>query len=100
MVQHTSRSHPAAAPAATTPSELSEEKLRQLLHQMEHTHEGMYSCAETFDLLDEYVDLVANKEEAALLMPYVRRHLDLCPDCREEYEILLRILQTDYPTAA
>lgn len=81
-------------------SNLSEENVKSLLHMLEHTHQGMYSCAETFDLLDEYVELVASDEEAALIMPYVQRHLDLCPDCREEYEILLRILQAEFPPVA
>jgi hypothetical protein len=27
------------------------------------------------------------------LMPIVQHHLDTCPDCREEFEALLRILK-------
>ena len=78
---------------------LSEEDIKRLMHMIDHTHEGMYSCEETFDLLDEYVELVASHEEAAMLMPYVQRHLDLCEHCNEAYEALLLALTADFPPA-
>lgn len=74
---------------------LDEESLIRLMQLVEQTEEGHYSCAETFDLLDEYVELVAGNQEAALLMPIVKRHIDLCPGCRDKYEILLNILQAE-----
>lgn len=70
------------------------EALQRLMHLLEQTEEGEYSCRETFDLLDEYVELVTDEAEAAALMPYVRRHLAHCNNCRERYEALLRILET------
>ena len=57
--------------------------------------ENNYSCSETFDLLDEYVELAVTKEDAALLMPLVQKHIAACPDCCDRYEALLRILQTE-----
>lgn len=68
--------------------------LVELMHRLEHTMEGAYSCDEAFALLDEYVELVANDEEARRLMPLVQSHLDMCPDCRDEFEILLHVLKT------
>ena len=73
---------------------LSEEKIVHLMQLIEQTEEGRYSCSETYDLLDEYVEMVASNEEAELLMPIVKQHLDMCPDCRGEYQILLNILQS------
>jgi len=32
-------------------------------------------------------------ENAVALMPLVKRHLDLCGDCKDEYEALLRVLK-------
>jgi hypothetical protein len=32
-------------------------------------------------------------ETMAQLMPLVQRHLDLCPDCREEHEVLIQALE-------
>ena len=73
---------------------LNEEKIVHLMQLSEQTEEGHYSCAETYDLLDEYVEMVASNEEAELLMPIVKQHLDMCPDCKGEYQILLNILQS------
>jgi len=74
--------------------------LKKLMSALEHTHEGMYNCDETFALLDEYVELIIdNGEEAASLMPYVKRHLELCPDCHGAYEVLHRILESETTSA-
>lgn len=54
-----------------------------------------YSCEETYELLDEYVDLVDNKMEAAALMPIVKQHLDKCPRCRQAFADLLHALQSE-----
>ncbi len=69
--------------------------LLDLLRRLENVQENAYSCEETFALLDEYVELVVTDEEAAALMPLVKNHLDMCPDCREGYEVLLRILEAE-----
>jgi len=98
MVEQTGTT-PTPSPSESTPC-LCEKDVKHLMHMLEHTHEGTFSCEETFELLDEYVELIASREEATLLMPYVQRHLDLCPGCREEYEVLLRILQTEFPPVA
>jgi hypothetical protein len=75
-------------------SGLDETAVRRLMHLLDQTQDDMYCCEETFDLLDEYVERAANRQDAALLMPYVKRHLDLCPNCQEAYEALLSILET------
>jgi hypothetical protein len=54
--------------------------------------EDEISCGELFAKLDEYVEREVDKKDAAILMPVIREHLDVCPDCCEEYEALLDIL--------
>ena len=73
---------------------ISQDNLVELMHRLETTLDHAYSCEEAFALLDEYVEMVANTEEAERLMPLVKNHLDMCPDCRDEFEILLHILKT------
>jgi hypothetical protein len=86
--------------AAGTSAALNAEIVKNLMALLEHTHEGMYSCEETYALLDEYVDLISDSdnEEAAALMPYVKSHLDKCPDCHEVYETLLNIVESEPPS--
>ena len=70
-----------------------EDTVITLMRLIEQTNEGEYSCEETFDLLDEYVELAAAEEDLETLMPLVKKHVDHCPDCGPRYEILLDILQ-------
>jgi len=44
-------------------------------------------------LLDQYAEMALRGEDPAELLPLVHYHLDMCPDCKEEYEALVRILQ-------
>ncbi len=88
-----SEPHDAAAGVTAVPA-LDQQTMVNLMHRLEKTVEGVYSCEEAFALLDEYVELVANDDEAKKLMPMVKNHLDMCPDCRDEFEILLDILKT------
>lgn len=65
----------------------------KMLQSLAVTEEHEISCADVFAVLDEFVEAVRRGENVLLLMPLVRQHLDICPDCREEYETLLRSLQ-------
>lgn len=64
-----------------------------LLQSLPHTHEVELTCDEVFALLDEYAERAQRGENVAQLMPRVAHHLMMCPECREEYEALMRILQ-------
>jgi hypothetical protein len=75
-------------------TDITKDGVISLMRRLEKTLENSYSCEESFALLDEYVELVASDEEAKRLMPLVKNHIDMCPDCREEFEILLHILKT------
>ena len=79
---------------------VNETTIKKLMQLLEKTREVECSCPETFALLDEYVELIDSNEEAAMLMPIVKYHLDMCPDCRDKFEALLRILQTEPPAAS
>lgn len=64
-----------------------------LLRSLMMTEEHEISCDEVFTVLDQFTEAVLRGENVLLLMPLVRQHLDMCPDCRAEYETLLRMLQ-------
>jgi len=57
------------------------------------TQEVELTCDEVFDLLDQFTELAVQGEDVAHLMPLVHRHLEMCPECREEYETLRSILE-------
>lgn len=64
-----------------------------LLKSLTMTKEHEISCDEVFAVLDQFVEAVKRGENPLIFMPLIRQHLDMCPDCREEYETLLRMLQ-------
>jgi hypothetical protein len=67
--------------------------LRKAAQQIEMTQEVEYSCDDVHRLLDQFAEAVLRGVDAAQLMPLVQSHLDMCPDCREEFEALMRILR-------
>ena len=71
----------------------SEQVLRKLLNAIEQTQDVEYSCDEVYQLLDQYTEAVERGEDTAQIMPLVKHHLDMCPDCREEFEALLSVLE-------
>ncbi len=74
--------------------------LRKVAQQIEMTHEVEYSCDDVLRLLDQFAEAVLRGEDAARLVPLVQRHIDTCPDCREEFEALMRILRASPASGA
>ena len=73
--------------------ELPNETVMGFLRVLESVREEDASCDEIYSKIDQYVEREVDKKDAAQLMPLVREHLDLCPECCEEYEALLDILE-------
>jgi len=48
-------------------------------------------CDECFELLDQYVELELDGDDADTRIPGMREHLEGCPACREEHESLREI---------
>jgi hypothetical protein len=80
------RKSPPAAPP--------DEALGRLLYRIETTADVELSCDEVFELLDQYAEMASRGEDVAYLMPLIRHHLETCMDCREEYEALIRVLES------
>jgi hypothetical protein len=74
----------------------SKEMLRKLMEQIARTQERELDCGEVFSVLDQYTEAVAAGRDPSSILPLVKHHLDLCPDCFEEYEALLRVIQTEH----
>jgi hypothetical protein len=73
--------------------ELPDEVVQGFLRVLEAVRVEEMPCSQVFSLLDEYVEREVHGEAAARLMPLLREHLDLCPDCCEEYEALLSAME-------
>ena len=82
------------SPQGRLPQEqLSNEAVLGFLRVLETVDTEEISCDELYGKLDQYVELEVDKKDAAHIMPLMREHLDVCPECCEEYETLLRVVE-------
>ncbi|MDR3575782.1 MAG: hypothetical protein P4L50_18125 [Anaerolineaceae bacterium] len=79
-------------PESSQKLRIDKEKLQQMLKVIESTRADELSCDEVETLLCQFSEIVYEGGDAAGLMPLLEHHLSLCPDCREEYEALMRVL--------
>ncbi|MBM3152483.1 MAG: hypothetical protein FJZ96_09840 [Chloroflexi bacterium] len=63
-----------------------------MLRAIAMTEEQELSCDEVHALIDQFAEMVQRGEDVSRLMPMVQKHLKMCPDCREEYEALLQMM--------
>lgn len=71
-----------------------------LLKMIASTGDDEIDCAGAFDLMHRYADLICSGENPAELFSAVKRHIEICHDCREELEALLRAIHAgDYLSA-
>jgi hypothetical protein len=81
-----------STPQKSSGMEITPEHAKKMLMMIEKTQEKELSCDEVHALLDQYAEMSLRGEDPAELLPLVHYHLDMCPDCKEEYEALARIL--------
>lgn len=88
------RNRPTPTPAGMGMPEISPTQAKAMLRMVGKTEELEISCDEVQRLLSEYAEMALRGEDTASLLPLVHHHLEMCPDCREEYEALMQILQS------
>ena len=69
--------------------------MKNLLEMIAHTQDRELLCDEVHALIDQFAEMKMRGEDPTRLMPFVQQNLDMCPDCREEYEALLEALRID-----
>jgi hypothetical protein len=67
--------------------------LKQLVRAVMGTHDDEIDCGECFEQLDRFVEMALAGKDVSHAMPLTHDHLQRCPDCREEFEALLKALQ-------
>lgn len=64
----------------------------QMMGMIAATTEDEIDCGQAFELMHQYADLVDSGQDAAALLPTVHKHIEICKDCRQELEALLRAI--------
>lgn len=71
-----------------------------MMDMISSVEEDEIDCEGAFELMHRYADLLASGRDAAALFPALKRHIEMCKDCREELEALLRAIQATDPRSA
>jgi len=53
-----------------------------------------FTCERCFDEVDRFVELEVAGDDADLVMPGMRAHLEGCPACHEDYDSLREFVQS------
>jgi hypothetical protein len=75
--------------------QISQDNLKSLLEHISKTQEVELPCDDVYELIDEFADAAAKGEDMSKLMPLVQQHLEICRDCLEEYEALVRMINAE-----
>jgi hypothetical protein len=70
-------------------------QMNDMLDMLAQTRERELTCDEVHALIDQFAEMRMRGEDPTQLMPLVQQHLDMCPDCREEYEALMEALRIE-----
>jgi hypothetical protein len=80
------------SPGASS-DELSPQALGEMMKCLQNTQDVEMFCDEVLAFLDQFAEAQLHVEDVTSLLPLVQHRLEMCLDCQEEYEALLRILQ-------
>jgi hypothetical protein len=68
----------------------STDKIRELLQQVIATEPTEIDCEELLARVGAYVESATSERELSVELRVVAQHLEVCPECKEEIEALLR----------
>ena len=69
------------------------EFLEEVAAQLAKTNDRELACDECAETLDRFVELAIAGEDVQKLYPMIHHHLEMCGECHEEYQTLLRIVR-------
>lgn len=76
----------------SAPDQKKQEIVTGLVKALDLTKERELACEEVFEVIDQYAELVVQGESPEQVMPLVQQHLEMCGHCREEFEMLIDML--------
>lgn len=72
---------------------LQDEVVIKFLQVLDRLSQEEISCEQMFTQLDEFVEREVKSHDASKIMPLIQDHIDTCPECCDEYEALLDVLE-------
>lgn len=84
---------PNSLPEGSDNPEAQKISLEKLLRIIDYTQDIEVTCDDVEQILDQFAELAQRGEDVKQMMPLIQNHVDMCPECREEFEALMRVLQ-------
>jgi uncharacterized protein with PIN domain len=72
---------------------LTREQVGGIVRMLGLTTEREFDCGECLQHVSEFAERQIEGKPVTEIIAKVEQHLALCPECREEYEALMRILK-------
>jgi len=72
---------------------LDKQQLRSLISQVAQTREDELTCDECLAGMAEFAETQLVETELSAALRRIEAHLAFCPECTEEYELLLAMLE-------
>jgi hypothetical protein len=72
---------------------LSEDQLKSLTTVLRKTRETELNCNVCLEFVSEFAELELSNQSIPAALEPVAHHIDLCRECREEYDTLLKAIQ-------
>jgi hypothetical protein len=69
------------------------EYFKVLVREIAEAREVEIGCDECFEQLDRFVEMRLSSMDPAQAMPLVQEHLEICGECREEFEAFMAALR-------
>jgi len=63
--------------------------IKDMVREIVTTREDEMECPECFEHLDHFADLLLSGADLDNMMLRLRHHLEHCPHCKEEFDVLL-----------
>jgi hypothetical protein len=74
-------------------SRIRSETLKELLRRALKTRPEEIGCETCYESLDKFVELELEGKDSSEALPLVKRHLELCKGCNDEYSALLAAIK-------
>jgi len=74
---------------------LSSEQVGSIVKMLGLTRDREFNCSECLQHVGEFAECQLTGKPVDEVIASVEQHLALCPECREEFEALLKILKSE-----
>ena len=78
----------------TNEQRLTREQVGSIVKMLGLTTDREFNCSECLQHVSEFAECQMANKPLGEVIASVQQHLALCPECREEFEALMKVLKT------